>query len=440
MAARPSLPSKLITGLFPGESGTEEEIDTSRRRFANMPKITEIRCIRTRANGTWVIVKVMTDQPGLYGVGSASDYYQAGTVIAAIEQSLAPRLIGRDPSQIEDIWQSTFTSSYWRNGGVLNTALGGIDMALWDIKGKVAGMPVYELLGGSCRAAVPCYAHANGDDLPALEEDVRRYMEEGYQVIRCQLGPYGGGGFLEANQAGLPRNARTQQRAFDDEAYLENIPRMFAYLREKLGFGVKLTHDVHEHLRPHNAVTLAKLLEPYRLYFLEDALPPEQIAYFRLIKQQCTTPQAMGELFVNPHEWLPLISERLIDFVRVRVSKVGGITQAQKIAHLAEWYGVHTAWQEGGDNDPVNQVAAMHLDLASWNFGIQEENHFRSEELAAFPGHATLDGGYLYANDRPGLGIDIDEEHAARLLVPDQVSRPRYMAEDRRSDGTVVRP
>jgi mannonate dehydratase len=405
-----------------------------------MAKITEVRCLRTRAPGTWVIVKVLTDQPGLYGIGSASDQYHAETVIAAIEHTIGPRLIGREAGHIEDNWQSAFTSGYWRNGSIFNTALGGIDMALWDIKGKEAGMPVYQLLGGPCRSAVPCYAHAGGNDLVALEDDVRRYMEEGYPVIRCQLGPYGGGGFLDAAQAGRPKNAWPQTRAFDDEAYLENIPRMFAHLRSKLGFGPKLTHDVHEHLRPQCAVTLSKLLEPYRLFFLEDALPPEQIAWFRLIRQQCTTPQAMGELFVNPHEWTPLITERLIDFVRVRVSKAGGITQCRKIATLCEWFGVQTAWQEGGDNDPVNQMAAVHLDLASWSFGIQEENHFRPEELDAFPGSAVLEGGYLYANDRPGLGIDIDEAKAAALLNPDQARRPRFMAEDRKADGSIVRP
>jgi mannonate dehydratase len=405
-----------------------------------MAKIKEVRCIRTRTHGTWVIVKVITDQPGLYGIGSASDHYHSATVMTAIEEMIGPKLIGREAGHIEDNWQSIFTSGYWRNGSILNTALGGIDMALWDIKGKEARMPVYQLLGGPCRTAVPCYAHASGGDLAELEADVRRYMEEGYQVIRCQLGPYGGGGFIDADKAGPPKNAWPQQRVFDDEAYLEAIPNMFDYLRSKLGFGPKLTHDVHEHLRPHNAVTLAKLLEPYRLFFLEDLLSPEQIHWYRQVRQQCTTPQAMGELFINPHEWTPLITERLIDFVRVRVSKGGGISQCRKIATLCEWFGVHTAWQEGGDNDPVNQMAAVHLDLASWNFGIQEENHFRPEELAAFPGQAVLEGGYLYANDRPGLGIDIDEEKAASLLDPEKAARPLYMAEDRRVDGTIVRP
>lgn len=404
-----------------------------------MTKIKEIRCIRTRASGIWTVVKVITDQPGLYGIGSASDVNHTPTVITAIEEVIAPQLIGRDVAHIEDIWQSLYTSAYWRNGSILNTALGGIDMALWDIKGKEANMPVYQLLGGPCRAAVPCYAHASGNDLVELEDDVRRYLEEGYQVVRCQLGAYGGGGFVDTTKVGPPKNAEPQPYAFDDEAYLENVPRMFEHLRDKLGFGPKLTHDVHEHLRPHNAVMLAKLLEPHRLFFLEDVLAPEQISWFRMMRQQCTTPQAIGELFVNPHEWTPLITERLIDYIRVRVSKAGGITQCQKIAHLCEWFGLHTAWQEGADNDPVNQMAAVHLDLAVWNFGIQEENHFSAEELELFPGHAILEGGYLYANDQPGLGIDIDEDRARALLDADQI-RPHSMRIDRRIDGTAVRP
>jgi mannonate dehydratase len=404
-----------------------------------MPKITDIQTIRTRVNGSWLFVKVLTDQPGLYGIGSASDHYHARTVQTAIE-TIAPKLIGREAGNIEDNWQTVYTSAYWRNGSILNTALAGIDMALWDIKGKEAKMPVYQLLGGPTRAAVMAYAHASGDDLPALEDDIRRYMEEGYQVIRCQMGPYGGGGFLSAQEARMPKNLSGQKSAFDDEAYLENLPRMFEYLRDRLGFGPKLTHDVHEHLKPHNAVTLAKLLEPYRLFFLEDLLSPEQVQWYRLVRQQCTTPQAMGELFINPHEYLPLITERLIDFVRVRVSKGGGITQCRKIATLCEWYGVQTAWQEGGDNDPVNQMAAVHLDLCSTSFGVQEENHFKSEEYDVFPGHALLEGGYLYANESPGLGIDVDEEKARALLNPDLAAKSYFMAEDRRSDGSIVRP
>ncbi len=404
-----------------------------------MAKIKEIRTIRSRSNGSWIFVKVITDQPGLYGIGSASDCYHPATVVTAIEESLAPRLIGRAVDRIEDIWQSAYTSAYWRNGAIYNTAQAGIDMALWDIKGKEAGMPVYQLLGGACRSAVPCYAHAGGNDLDALVDDIQRYIDEGWPVIRCQLGGYGGGGFIESEKALRPKNAWPQSHAFDDEAYLESIPKMFEHLRKKLGFGPKLTHDVHEHLRPQNAVQLSKLLEPYRLFFLEDVLAPEQVDWYRLIREQCTTPQAMGELFVNPMEYMPLITERLIDYVRVRISKAGGITPCRKIATLCEWFGIQTAWQEGGDNDPVNQAAAMHLDMSSTSFGIQEENGFSPAERDAFPGIAVLEGGYLYPNDEPGLGIDIDEEKAAALLNADHTGTG-YAAEDRRADGSVVRP
>jgi mannonate dehydratase len=304
-------------------------------------------------------------------------------------------------------------------------------------------LPVYQVLGGPCRAAVPCYAHAHGATLQALEEDIRRYLEDGWQYVRCQYGAYGMEGMLPAAEAKRPATVSGQfarDRVFDEETYVQNVTGMFAYLRDQLGYGPKLTHDVHEHLRPNMAVRLAKLLEPYQLFFLEDVLPPEQIAYFRHIRQQCATPLAMGELFTHVQEYLPLISERLIDFIRVRVSKVGGITQANKVAHLCEFFGVQTAFQEGGNTDPVNQTAAMHVDMASWNFGIQEENDFRPQERDAFPGIPVIEHGYLYPNNQPGLGIDIDEAKAAALLDPDRASRPRYVAEDRKADGTAVRP
>jgi len=405
-----------------------------------MTKIKEIKVIRTRAPATWVIVKVITDQPGLYGIGSAHDYNATGAVAAAIEEWMAPRLIGRDASRIEDIWQSTYTSGYWRTGPTHNAALGGIDIALWDIKGKEAGMPVYQLLGGPCRAAVPCYAHAVGKDLKALEEDVQRYIDDGWQVVRCQLGEYGSEGLIEPSKARRPKNAWPQTRVFDEELYVDTVVEMFEHLRSKFGYRIKLNHDVHEHLKPNLAVQLAKRLEPYRLFFLEDLLPPEQLAYYRQVRQQCATPQAVGELFTNVQEWLPLISERLIDFIRTRVSKAGGITPARKIAHLCAWFGVQTAWQEGGNTDPVNITAALHLDMASWNFGIQEENWFTKEELEAFPGHPVLEHGYMYLSDKPGLGIDIDEKKAAALVDKERARAPRYVAEDRKADGTVIRP
>lgn len=402
-----------------------------------MAKIAKIRCIRTRHDRSWTIVKVETDQPGLYGIGSASDMYHPTAVEQVIGELLAPLLIGRDAGQIEDIWQTMYTSGYWRNGATLHTAMSGIDMALWDIKGKEAGMPVYQLLGGPARSEIRCYAHANGHTYEELEEEVERYRKQGYTHIRCQLGGYGGGGFVGAsgNSPFPPANR------FDEDLYVRAIPDMFEKLRLRYGMELKFTHDVHEHLTPAAAVALAKRLDPYHLFFLEDLLQAEHTEWYRQVRSVSTTPQAIGELFVHPQEWLPLVKDRLIDFVRMRVSKAGGITPCRKIAAVCEAFGVRTAWQEGGENDPVNQVAAAHLDMAIWNFGIQESNHFRESERELFDGIAVIEGGCLKLSGRPGLGIDIDEVKAARLAEP-ALGRTyhRPYALDRRPDGTLVRP
>lgn len=407
-----------------------------------MAKITGITCIRTRKNGTWTIVKVLTDQDGLYGLGSATDLYNPEAVVQIVEQLLGPLLIGRDAANIEDLWQLMHHSGYWRSGALLNTAIGGIDMALWDIKGKEAGLPVYQLLGGAARAAVACYGHAGGRDFAELKEDVSRYIEEGYTVLRVQMGGYGGGGFVGAEQANVPRGGWAKDQVFDEHVYVNAIPRMFEQLRLEFGSDIQFTHDVHEHLSPIHAIRLARSLEPYGLFFLEDVLPPDQIGWYRQLRGQCATPQAVGELFANPQEWVPLISERLIDFIRVRVSKAGGISACRKIAALAEAFGVRTAWQEGGENDPVNQAAAVHLDMAVWNFGIQEVNHFKLEEREAFPGLIERVGGYLYPSSKPGLGIELDETLAA-ALTGEAWERRSYHSPyplDRKADGTLVRP
>jgi mannonate dehydratase len=328
--------------------------------------------------------------------------------------------------------------SYWRNSTVLSNALSALDMALWDIKGKRAGMPVYDLLGGKARDAVALYAHADGRDMQEVTEAVRKYMQEGYRHVRAQMGGYGGGGMIPAGQGSRPSGGYAGP-AFDEEVYVDTIPKLFEHLRANLGPDVKLLHDVHEHLTPILAVELAKRLEPYQMFFVEDILPPEQIAYFRKIREVCTTPMAMGELFTNPQEWVPLISERIIDFIRCRVSQVGGITAAKKIADLCEAFGVRTAWQEGGDNDPINQLAAYHVDMAISSFGIQEENHFPELVHEMLPGTAQLKGGYLYGNDAPGLGIDLNEALAAKYPL-----QPSPHAGDwttvRGVDGGLVKP
>jgi mannonate dehydratase len=403
-------------------------------------KITEVKVIPTSAghNYQWVFLKIMTSEPGLYGIGSASNVNEAAAITAAIEKQYAPFWIGKNPARIEDLWQSTNVRPYWRNSTIQNNILSALDMALWDIKGKRAGMPVYELLGGKVRDAVPMYAHADGRDPDQVVENVRKYMDEGYRHVRAQMGGYGGGGMIAAGKGSRPETG-FKGPAFDEDVYIEVVPKLFEHLRVKLGKEVKLLHDVHEHLTPTGALEFAKRMEPYRMFFVEDILPPEQIDWFHQIRKITTTPMAMGELFTSPREYVPLISERVIDFVRARVSQVGGITAAKKIANLCEDFGVRTAWQEGGDNDPVNQLAAYHVDLTIASFGIQEENHFPPDVHDLLPGTAELRGGYLYGNGEPGLGIDIKEE-AALKFPPKPVPPGDSWTTVRGMDGSIVKP
>jgi mannonate dehydratase len=286
------------------------------------------------------------------------------------------------------------------------------------------------------RAVVAVRRKLSGSADPLTE--VRLYSEG--NRIRVQLGGYGGGGFIEAGQGVRPRGGPTG-RVFDEELYIETIPKLFEHLRNKVGFGPKLLHDAQEHFSPMKAIQLAKLLEPSRLFFLEDVLNLEQLPWYRTMRQQTVTPQAAHEKLTSPSEYIPLISERLVDFIRFRLAKVGGLTAARKIASMAELYGVRTAFQEGADNDPVSLAAAMHLDTAIVNFGIQEENHFTPQEVEAFPGTPIVERGFLYPSDRPGLGVDIKEELMSKLLTSTPGGRMvRYYPSDRKADGSFVRP
>ena len=379
-----------------------------------------------------VIVKVETSEPGLYGVGCATFTQRHLTVRSAVEDFLKPFLIGKNVQGIEDLWQTMMVNPYWRNGPVLNNAISGVDMALWDIQGKLAGMPVYQLFGGKCREAAAVYRHADGKEEAEVLDKVRAYLEQGYHYVRCQLGGYGGQTQLRPS----PDNAAAGVY-FDPDAYARSIPRLFEYLRSHLGDKVELVHDIHERLGPMEAIRVAKQLEPYRLFFLEDPLPPEQNGWFQMLRQQVAIPIAMGELFNNPQEWMPLITNRLIDFIRVHISQIGGLTPAKKLAVLCEAFGIRTAWHGPDDTSPVGHAANLHLDVNSSNFGIQEWSGFNEPLQEVFPGCPQVRNGYMYPNEKPGLGIDIDEKEAAKYPCPDG---PPQWTLTRVPDGTAVRP
>lgn len=293
-------------------------------------------------------------------------------------------------------------------------------------------MPVYELLGGKCREAAAVYGHANGNAPQEVAESVRRYMEEGYRFIRVQMGGYGGNAVNLVKPEGAPEGAY-----FDRRAYMRGVLRMIEHVRSEIGEEIELLHDIHERLQPIEAVQFAKDLEQFKLFFLEDALAPEDIEWFARIREQCATPLAMGELFNNPREWQPLIAGKLIDFIRMHVSQMGGITPARNVAAFAQMYGIRTAWHGPGDTSPVGHAANLHLDLWAPNFGVQEWCRFNNLGYDMFPGLPEVHNGYMYPNNLPGLGIDIDEKLAAKYPCQDSVE---LWTQTRLPDGTPVRP
>ncbi len=379
------------------------------------PKIKDVQVIATAPAGLRLtVVKIVTDQDGLYGYGCGTFTQRADLVNEAVTRYLRPFLIGKPADRIEDTWQACYDSSYWKNGPVLNNAISGVDQALWDIKGRQAGMPVYDLVGGKCREAADCYSHAQGADIPRCMESAKRLMEQGFRNVRVQVGVPGMASYGSGGPAAQPLKALHDGPVFDSGAQFRASLKLLEEARKQLGEEVGLLHDMHERYTPNQAVQFAKAVEPVRLFFLEDPLSPEDIAYFRQIRQQCATPIAMGELFNSPHEWIPLIQERLIDYIRVHVTQAGGFTPCRKIASMGELFGVRTAWHGPGDVSPIGHAANATLDVVCYNFGIQEYSPFNDRVQEVFHGCPQLKDGYVYPNDAPGWGIEVDEKAAAK--------------------------
>ncbi|MEW4570628.1 enolase C-terminal domain-like protein [Tautonia sp. JC769] len=406
--------------------------------------IRDVRAILTAPAGIrLVVVKVETDQDGLYGLGCATFTQRAKLVAAAVDQFLKPFLVGKSPLEIDDVWQSAHLSSYWRHGPVLNNALSGVDMALWDILGKVAGMPVHRLFGGKCRQKVPTYRSVRGETPEEVEDGVRSLMEQGQRHVRIQYGGRSGGASTYGVRTGAIDEAQPENRrtvAFDPVAYAREVPRLFEHLRATIGDDIELLHDVHERIPPIQAIRLVKAVEPFRPFFIEDPFSPEDADYFTHLRAQSAVPIAMGELFTNPREWLPLVTDRLIDFMRIHISMIGGLTPARKVASLCEFFGVRTAWHGPGDLSPVGHAANVHLDLAVPNFGIQEGRIFSQAEQDVFPGCPEMIDGAFQPIDRPGLGVDLDESLAARFPVGDDPPFDMHWGNLRLDDGTVIHP
>ncbi|GGM05082.1 D-mannonate dehydratase ManD [Dactylosporangium sucinum] len=398
-------------------------------------KIADVRVVVTCPGRNFVTLKIVTDE-GVHGVGDATLNGRELAVAAYLRDHVAPALIGRDPSRIEDTWQYLYKGAYWRRGPVTMTAIAAVDTALWDILGKVAGLPVYKLLGGRSREGVTVYGHANADTTDQVLAEVARYVELGYRAVRVQTGvpglasTYGVSGdkmFYEPADAALPT-----ENVWSTAKYLAHVPTVFARVRDEFGPTLRLLHDVHHRLTPIEAARLGKSLEPYALTWIEDPVPAELQEGFRLIRQHTTTPIAVGEVFNTVWDCETLIREQLIDYIRTTVVHAGGITHLRRIFDLAALHHVRSGSHGATDLSPVCMAAALHLDLAIPNFGLQEYMRHTPETDAVFPHGYHYDGGYLHPAETPGLGVDIDEDLAARYPY-----RPAQLPVNRLEDGTV---
>jgi mannonate dehydratase len=400
-----------------------------------MLEIASAKVVVTCPGRNFVTLKIET-KDGITGLGDATLNGRELAVASYLADHVVPCLIGRDAHRIEDIWQFLYKGAYWRRGPVTMSAIAAVDMALWDIKGKAAGLPLYQLLGGASREGAMVYGHANGRDIDETIANALHYKAEGYKAIRLQSGVPGLAStygvskdryFYEPADADLPT-----ENLWSSEKYLRSVPPLFEKAREALGWDVHLLHDIHHRLTPIEAGRLGKDLEPYRPFWLEDATPAENQANFRLIRQHTTTPLAVGEIFNSIWDCKQLIEEQLIDYIRATVVHAGGITHLRRIASFADLHNVRTGCHGATDLSPVCMAAALHFDLSVPNFGIQEYMRHTEETDAVFPHAYSFADGMMHPGDAPGLGVDLDEALAAQYPY-----RRANLPVNRLEDGTM---
>lgn len=399
-------------------------------------KITKASVNITSPGRNFITLKIETDE-GIYGLGDGTLNGRELAVASYLTDHVIPCIVGRDPFQSEDIWQYLYRGAYWRRGPVTMAAIGAVDVALWDIKGKALNTPVYNLLGGKSRDGVLAYAHAFGVDIDRALEDVARHKEMGFKAIRVQSGipglasTYGiakGPGRYEPAERGLP-----SEYEWSSEFYLRHVPKLFARVREVFGDELHLLHDCHHRLTPIEAGRLGKELEPFHLLWMEDPTPAELQEGFKIIREHTTTPIAVGEIFNSIWDAHDLICNQWIDYNRMTPSHSGGLTQLKKVADFAELYHVRTGCHGATDMSPVTIAAALHFDTAVHNFGIQELMPHTDETNAVFPHSYTFKDGMMFAGDAPGLGVDLDETLAAKYPY-----QRAYLPINRKLDGTLT--
>lgn len=399
-------------------------------------RIQDAYVIVTAPGRNFVTLKIVTDED-VYGIGDATLNGREQAVVTYLQEHVVPTLIGRDPQCIEDIWHFLYRGAYWRRGPVTMSAIAAVDMALWDIKGKVAGLPLYQLLGGKSRDRVMTYGHATGSDIETCLDAVSRHVEQGYRAVRVQSGipgiahtygvAEGGGERYEPADAALPA-----EHSWDTAKYLNHVPELFAGIRDRFGYDLHILHDVHHRLTPIEAARLGKELEPFKLFWLEDCVAAENQESFKLIRWHTTTPLAVGEVFNSIHDCRELIENQWVDFIRASLTHAGGITQMRRIADLAGLYHVRTGFHGPTDLSPVCLGAAIHFDTWVPNFGIQEYMPHESVTEEVFAHDYRFENGHFVVGEKPGHGVDIDEK-AAKNFPYKRASLPV----NRLDDGTL---
>ncbi|WP_422933261.1 D-mannonate dehydratase ManD [Sinomonas sp. P47F7] len=399
-------------------------------------KISGVEVLVTSPSRNFVTLKITTDD-GIVGWGDATLNGRELSVASYLRDHLAPALLGRDADRIEDTWQFLYRGAYWRRGPVTMAAIGAVDLALWDIKGKALGVPVYQLLGGAARDKVLTYTHSTGWDLPELLDSIERRREQGFSAVRAQSGvpgldkvygvTRGAASYEPAGRGGGPA-----EEIWDTSAYLRHAPMILGAIREHVGPELKLLHDVHHRLNPTEAARLAKSLEEVDLFWLEDVTPAENQRLLRAVRAQTTVPLAIGEVFNTIWDCEALLTERLIDYIRTAVVHAGGISHVRKILALAEVYQVKGAPHGPSDVSPISLSASLHVGLATTNFGIQEYMGYEPLVSEVFRSSYTFKDGYLHPGNEPGLGVEVDESAAARFPYS-----PAYLPIARELDGTM---
>lgn len=396
----------------------------------------------TSPGRNFVTLKITTAD-GVVGWGDATLNGRELAVASYLSDHVASMLVGRDEDRIEDTWQYLYRSPYWRRGPVTMAAIAAVDMALWDIKAKKAGMPLYQLLGGASREGVRVYAHASGTDYAALKNAIAGYQELGYTAVRVQTGVPGLGQIYGVSASGpgvrydyepakRVENGRPSEETWDTRKYLSHMPGVFAQIREDFGTDLRILHDGHHRMSPIEAARFAKDIEPYDLFWLEDCTPGEDQSALRLVRQHSTTPLAIGEVFNTVFDYQTLITERLIDYVRSAVTHTGGITAMKKLLDFAAIYGIKSGIHGPTDISPIGMAAALHLDLAIHNFGIQEYMQHSEATDQVFEQSFTWQDGLLHPGDQPGLGVELNQDEAGKYPY-----EQAYLPFNRLADGTV---